>query len=173
MTTVWLLCWLVKSISIYHPEHISSKNYVCIYVCLAMFDSLWSHELEPTMLLCPWDFPGKNTGVGCHPLLQGIFPTQESNPSLLCLLHCRQILYHWATVDAHICLLFKKSYIIFSKQGNREVLFMEPLFWEPEYFEINDSNNLTNLINFMHTYVPQMHINIIFCIKSQGPQKWI
>ena len=36
------------------------------------------------MLLCPWDFPGKNTGVGCHFLLQGIFPTQGSNP---CLLH--------------------------------------------------------------------------------------
>ena len=33
-------------------------------------------------LLCPWDFPGKNTGVGCH-FLQGIFPTQELNPHLL------------------------------------------------------------------------------------------
>ena len=37
------------------------------------------------------DFPGTNTGVGCYTLLQGIFPTQGSNPSLL---HCRQILYH-------------------------------------------------------------------------------
>ena len=34
----------------------------------------------PTRLLCPWDSPGKNTGVSCHFLLQGIFPTQESNP---------------------------------------------------------------------------------------------
>ena len=38
-------------------------------------------------LLCPWDFPGKNTGMGCHFLLQGIFLTQRSNPCLLCLLH--------------------------------------------------------------------------------------
>ena len=37
------------------------------------------------------DSPGKNTGVGCHALLQGIFPTQGLNPSLL---HCRRILYH-------------------------------------------------------------------------------
>ena len=37
------------------------------------------------------DSPGKNTGVGCHALLQGIFPTQGSNPSLP---YCRQILYH-------------------------------------------------------------------------------
>ena len=35
----------------------------------------------------PGNFPGKNTGVGCHALLQGIFATQESNPHLLCLLH--------------------------------------------------------------------------------------
>ena len=35
----------------------------------------------------PWDSPGKNTGVGCHFLLQGIFLTQGSNPSLLPLLH--------------------------------------------------------------------------------------
>ena len=37
------------------------------------------------------DSPGKNTGVGCHALLQGIFPTHGSNPGLP---HCRQILYH-------------------------------------------------------------------------------
>ena len=38
-------------------------------------------------LLCPWDFPGKNTGVGCQALLQGIFPTQGLNPRLFCLPH--------------------------------------------------------------------------------------
>ena len=49
--------------------------------------SLWRHGLQPTRLQCPWDFPGKNTGLGCHFLLQGIFPTQGSNPGLLYLLH--------------------------------------------------------------------------------------
>ena len=39
----------------------------------------------------PGIFPGKSTGVGCHFLLQGIFPTQGLN---LGLLHCRQTLYH-------------------------------------------------------------------------------
>ena len=43
------------------------------------------------MDLCPWSSPGKNTGVGCHSLLQGIFQTQGLN---LGLLHYRQILYH-------------------------------------------------------------------------------
>ena len=55
--------------------------------------SLGPFGLEVTMLLCPWDFSGKNTGVGCHFFFQDIFPTQGSNLWLLCLLHCRQILY--------------------------------------------------------------------------------
>ena len=44
---------------------------------------LQPHGLQPTRLLCPWDFPGRNTGVGCHCLLQGTFPTQGWNPGLL------------------------------------------------------------------------------------------
>ena len=50
-------------------------------------DSVQPYGLQPTRLLCPWGSPGRNTGVGCHALLQGIFPTQGSNPDLLCLLH--------------------------------------------------------------------------------------
>ena len=45
-------------------------------------DSLRPHGLQPARLLCPWNVPGKNTGVGCRFLLQGIFPTQGSNPLL-------------------------------------------------------------------------------------------
>ena len=56
-------------------------------------DSQRPYGLQPTRLLCPWNFPGENTGVGYHFLLQEIFPTQGSNRHLL---HCRWILYHWA-----------------------------------------------------------------------------
>ena len=72
--------------------------------CLVGSDSLRPHRLYPTRLLHPRDSPGKNTGVGCHFLLQGTFPTQGSNPSLLCLPHCRWILYHRATrkTPAHV-----------------------------------------------------------------------
>ena len=55
------------------------------------YPTLRCHGLQPTRLFCPGDFPGKDTGVGCHFLPQGIFPTQGWN---LGLLHCRQIL-HW------------------------------------------------------------------------------
>ena len=54
---------------------------------LVVSDSLRPHGLQPIRLICPWDTPGKNFGVGCHFLLQGIFLTQGSNPHHLCLLH--------------------------------------------------------------------------------------
>ena len=59
-------------------------------LCLLSWVCLFATQgLQPSRVLCPWDFPGKNTGMGCHFLLQGIFPTQGSNPYLLhlCLLH--------------------------------------------------------------------------------------
>ena len=56
-------------------------------VCSVISDSLQPHGLQPTRLLCPWDFPSKNTIVGCHFLLQGIFPAQGLNLCLLGRLH--------------------------------------------------------------------------------------
>ena len=70
--------------------------YVCVCVCVcararARARSVVSSSATPwtvaARLLCPWNFPGKNTGVGCLFLLMGIFPTQGSNPNVLHLLH--------------------------------------------------------------------------------------
>ena len=71
------------------------------YVCM------FSHVSHVWLFATPWtvvrqvplsrDFPNKNAGMGCHFLLQGIFPTQGSNLRLLCLLHCRRTLYHWGS----------------------------------------------------------------------------
>ena len=68
------------------------------YIVLSFAVQQWILVAQSRLTLCdpmeplgPWDFLGKNTGVGCCFLLQGIFPTQGSNPDLL---HCRQILYH-------------------------------------------------------------------------------
>ena len=66
--------------------------------CSVASDSLPPHGLYPARLLCLWDSPGKNTEVGCHFLLQGIFPTQGSNPGLL---HCRQILHRLSHQGSH------------------------------------------------------------------------
>ena len=70
--------------------------------CVWLFATPWI--LACTKLLRPWDFQGKSTGVGCHFLLQGIFPTQGLNPGLS---HCRRTLYylsHQGSPYACVCL---------------------------------------------------------------------
>ena len=69
----------------------------CCFVNKSRLTLLWPCRLQPARLLCPWDFLGKKTGLGCHFLLQGIFPSQGSN---LHLLLDRSILYHWVTWEA-------------------------------------------------------------------------
>ena len=69
--------------------------------------------LQPARLLYPWNFPGRDTGAGCHFLLQGNFPTQGLNPGFL---HCRQALYplsHQGTgkANAKVCVsLYSKEW---------------------------------------------------------------
>ena len=67
-----------------------TASYLASFSYSALYNSLRPRGVESTRLLCPSDSPGKNSGVGCHYLLQGIFLAQGLN---LGLLHCRQILY--------------------------------------------------------------------------------
>ena len=95
-----VMLWQPHKVSIL-PSHYScfirhfTRVGLCVLLalCCAMLSCfnniwlLWAHGPQPARLLYPWDSPGKNTGVGCHFLLQGIFPTQGLNLGLLCLLH--------------------------------------------------------------------------------------
>ena len=92
--------------------------------------SLWPHELGATRLLRLWDFPGKDTGVGCHFLLQEIFPTQGLNSGLP---HCRQMLYRLSHQGSSHC------------QANRFFSFLQrkPSRW--------------NQLNVIVTYGPWSH----------------
>ena len=78
-----------------------------------VFDSL-----QPHGLYSPRNSPGQNTGVGSSFLLQGIFPTQRSNPSLL---HCRQILYQLSHKGGWVWLKIK----IWGSFGSRETFDVE------------------------------------------------
>ena len=69
--------------------HNSSLCPLVAQSCLTVYDPMDCSPIGSS--LCPWNSPDKNTGAGCHSLLQGIFLTLGSNPGLL---HCRQILYH-------------------------------------------------------------------------------
>ena len=91
----FLTCWDVWVVHTYHTRMLSWMLWISYqhseWESSAVSDSLRPHGLYPTRLFCPWNFPGKSTGVGYHFLLQGIFVTQGLN---LGLLPCRQMLYH-------------------------------------------------------------------------------
>ena len=81
---MWLSCVATNSL----------QNYIYFWSAgdsHSVSDSLRPSGLKPTRHLCPWTFSSKNTGVGCHALLKGLFHTQQLNPGLL---HCKYILYH-------------------------------------------------------------------------------
>ena len=62
----------------------SSSCCCCCYVTSVVSDSVRPHKWQPTRFLCPWDSPGKNTGVGCHFLLQFMKVKSESEVAQSC-----------------------------------------------------------------------------------------
>ena len=74
--------------------YMTARKIMHVFSHSVVSSSLQLHGLQLAKLLCPWDFPGNNTAVGCHSLLQGIFPTQGSNLHLSCSYIGRWILPH-------------------------------------------------------------------------------
>ena len=107
------------------------------------------HGLGPARLFCSWNFPGKNTGVGCHVLLQRIFPTQGSNPRLSCLLH-------WQVDSLPLCHL--GSCLPYSSSQKHD------LRWQTKRYNLTDviiidSQNSVSFIPVSRQMAKQLHIN--------------
>ena len=106
-TILWIIQKIYFSIQNIHVGLYIKTLY--IYECIhsVMSDSLWSQGLKPARLLCPWNFPGKNTGVWYHFLLQRIFLTQGLNLCVLHLLHGQAdslLLHHLGSPNIHILI---------------------------------------------------------------------
>ena len=129
-----LLCWCASTF-IYWSACVHAQSLSCVQ----LFATPWTVARQVSL---SWDSPGKNTGVGYHFLLQGIFQTQGLNLHLLRLLHCWWILYHCATWEAcvYVC---KHTYtqirmyvvlVLFSVNPDCEyLLWLGPdlTFWTP------------------------------------------
>ena len=111
--------------------------YSLMCVCLVTSNSLQPHGLCPTRLLCPWDSPGKITAVGCHFLLQGIFPTQGSNP---CLLH----LLCWQAHSVPLWYLGSPFYSLIS------YLFCKVIKWTLKLLNSTKKHIERILLSFLH-----------------------
>ena len=125
-------------------------NFLCVCLSFRLWcaqpfsvvsDSFWPHGPQPARLLCPWDSPGKNTGVGCYALLQGSFPTQGSNPCLLHLLHCRPNslpLSHWGNPKIFFRLLPPKG----KEQYHFIFVALRPTVWNIHVLFNEQANTL-------------------------------
>ena len=121
--------------------------YVCMHAkSLQSCPTLQCYRWQPVRVR-PWDFPGKNTWIGCHALFQGIFPTQESNPYLQHLLHCTQVLYPLShlrspTVEHYLALKKEDSNTCYTWMNLEDIMLSEinqsqedkhcmiPLIWD-------------------------------------------
>ena len=138
-------------------------------MCGQSYPTLWDPmDCSPSgLLLCPWDFPGKNTGLRCHFLLQEIFLTQGWN---LGLLHWQMDSLHWATWEAQcifcvlliwLCLIFMWIWITVKPQKNSNQSYVhmhcwnQPITWKIHVFKsilvlvIWEENITFNFLNFL------------------------
>ena len=114
-------------------------------VCLCMLNLsmvsnfLWFYGLWATRLLCPWNFPGKNTGEGCHFLLQGIFLTKAPHSDLL----------HWQA-DYLPKEIQWKDYYVWSTIGLVAFIYSFRIYWTPIWhiFLLKALNRQTSLSSF-------------------------
>ena len=109
------------------PRKLIRPTYTCM--CAKSLQSCPTLCVTPgtvaPRLLCPWDSPSKNTGVSCHFLLQGTFPTQGSNPLLLCLLQ-------WQAVSLSLVPPEKLQAYIFSSTNVASSRIPEQMWVPPQ-----------------------------------------
>ena len=92
-------------------------------MCSVMSDSLQPHGLQLAWILCLWNSPGKNAGVGCHFFLQGIFLTQQLNPHLLCWQANSLPLHHLGSPPTKNSIyIFVYMYILGKEEGKMVIL---------------------------------------------------
>ena len=126
--------------------------------CSVVSNSLQTHGMSPARLLHPWDFPGKNTGVGCHFILQEIVPTQGLNSGLP---HCSQMLYHLNHQWSPLIYICTPVYI-----QNQNVLCVP---WCGKIWEtyLNPSPLLRCFLSPFHTLLKVLW-NVILMMESKG-----
>ena len=126
----------------------SSEYDQIIRVCELSCCSRVQHFATPGTVahrpLCPWHYLGKNTGVGCHAILQMIFPTQGSNACLFVFCIIDRFFYHWTTREgpwsSHtqsqtISFFQSKSTLLWTYNSFLQKEILHPQFFHPLFVD--------------------------------------
>ena len=131
----------------------SQRQWLCMRVCVCvctlsrvqLFGTPWTIAHR---LLGPWDSPDKNTGMGCHFLLQGIFPTQGSNSCILCLLHWQVDSWPFSHLGRQCFFIVFATFIRTCALDNSPACC--PEFWTDVCFP--GPNRVGHLLSFLMIY---------------------
>ena len=126
-----------------------------------LFTNLWTIACRD--LLCPWDIPGKNNGVGCHALLQGIFQTQGLNPHLSHLLHWRQVFTTSAICEDLSYAAYIINFEVFIKdlRGNTDVCKLVHILKSISQAIIQEQRKMNHIL-----------IDSIYCERKNYYNRW-
>ena len=120
--------------------------------------SVVSNSMQPHGLCSPWNSSGQNTGVGSQSLLQGIFPTQGSNPGLP---HCKQILYQMShkgslRILEWVAYLFSRR----SSPSNQDLLDCRQILYQLSRF----FTNCTILLHTLYFSIYPRYVCVCVCV---------
>jgi len=144
---------------------------VCVLIHVQLFETPWIR------LLCPWDFPGRNTGVGCYFLLQGIFPTQGWNQCLLPLLNWQErhdfftISATWEAQHAICCCSVAKSCLTLCDPMDCRTPGLPVPHHLPEFAQVHD-NWINDAIQPPHPLSPYSP-SAFNLSQHQGLFQWV
>ena len=132
-----------------------------VHGCSVTLDSLWPYGIA-SQVPCPWDCPGKNIGLACHFLIQGIFQTQGST----CVSYIdRHILYHWATWEIQFQMRFQMFYKLWSVSSVQSLscvwLFATP--WIAAHQASLSITNSQSLLKLMPIELVMPSSHLILC----------
>ena len=156
--------WLPETVGCWFSRCFSSlRRGISVHRVIKCLEGKWKVKVkslscvrlsDPMDCSLPWDFPGKSTEVGCHFLLQGIFPTQGSNPGLL---HCRRFTV-WATPTINLCQQLQLVSCVCGVAGGSErVMGLSTGLWRIglvnfEYKHLPSWKKKTVLQNLLHVF---------------------
>ena len=161
-----------KKIGIHFGKY--NISYLVMFIVFSVAsDSLWPHGLEPSRLFCPWNFPGKNIGVGNHFLFPGIFPTQGLNSHLLHLLQWQVFSLPLQHLWLYLAIYINTCYFLEKQQPQQPPLNKNSSFPEHLGARIHTHTHTPNTTHPPHTHTTYITHTTTLTHHTHTSHTWV